>query len=417
MQENEDQVDFLDDIYETAAPTHTHAAFAEFKPWHHPRKHWVRINQLCTLTQKLMKESSFNDGNVLRYLTLPGEDLLDIDSIENAATSGAEELLDLQAVAGVGKQALKVKYLGFNTVGKNRDRAARQNTAESALKDRDTIDSSSKIVNYEIQSIANENSLAYREVSEFGPFNVINLDLCKSVASPPKNSNGHSYFDAISTILELQRQNMAQPFLLLITTRTAHKAIDKEALEKIVAVYKDNFAKSEEFKKELEALIHSEAEALLKKLTSGETVPQEFLNRIFGVGLGKWLLHLVKNGSPEWNVSIESMCCYGIGQESGTMLSIAFKFTRVNVSLEDKFGLSSKKRKAPSDPQKTETMLAIEMLSASKTIVDVDFELESNPESKKKVVGQAGALLERIGYERSKYDSWAMSQTNASAKQ
>ena len=59
-------------------PTLESRARREFKPWHKPRKHFVRLHQWCHETRQLLKKLQYANGSELRYLGLPGEDLLDI---------------------------------------------------------------------------------------------------------------------------------------------------------------------------------------------------------------------------------------------------------------------------------------------------------------------------------------------------
>lgn len=44
-----------------------------FKPWHKPRKHFIRVNQWCALIRQLIEDLSMVEGDTLRYLGMPGE--------------------------------------------------------------------------------------------------------------------------------------------------------------------------------------------------------------------------------------------------------------------------------------------------------------------------------------------------------
>lgn len=116
IKDNDDAEDLLQEIYDEKVPQHSVISKRDFKPWHNPRKHWVRIHQLCSLAQRLFKDIKLPDDTV-RYLTLPGEELLDIQALqaiakaeaenpldiqppEITAKAGTEELLDIQAVQG-----------------------------------------------------------------------------------------------------------------------------------------------------------------------------------------------------------------------------------------------------------------------------------------------------------------------------
>ena len=58
----------------------------EFLPWHRPRKQFVRDRQWCGEIGKLLEDSP-REGGVLRYLGLPGADLLDLRCFRPHASS------------------------------------------------------------------------------------------------------------------------------------------------------------------------------------------------------------------------------------------------------------------------------------------------------------------------------------------
>ena len=71
----------VDDVYSDEVPEHglLHQAKAEFQRWHHPRKQYVRINnQWCAAARQLIGDLHLGQGDPFRYLTLPGNELLDV---------------------------------------------------------------------------------------------------------------------------------------------------------------------------------------------------------------------------------------------------------------------------------------------------------------------------------------------------
>lgn len=397
---NEELDDILGEIYDIP-PDHALVLFKDFKPWHHPRKHWVRVNQLCHLSQSLTRDSHFPDGT-LRFLTLPGEELLDIQSLE-----GCEELLDIQSLEGTLKRgkAQRLKYIGFNLAKQNPQRLAMQNYAEGVLADRETIDPDSSIVDCKVEEIANTNSFAYTTVRDNGPFNVINLDLCNSIANKEPDHDGPTYFDAIARILELQRDQMAQPFIIFIATRSGINEINQRSLQLITKAHRDNITGSVAYKNAFERAVEERAEELLQKVLDGQKICQDVLNKIFGVGIGKWLLHLVKNTQPHLDVTLEHVCCYSVHDEKPNMLTLAFKFKRPDGGMLDKIGLSKilpgTKKILP------EAELAIGMIQKSNEIVNVDTLLMHDTTVREKVITQSATLLAGIGYSEDNYRKWA----------
>lgn len=408
---NHNADDLSGEIYDEP-PKHSVLSRKEFKPWHHPRKHWVRINQLCHFTRKLIKETHFAD-DTLRYLTLPGEELLDIqsvgDTVPDGIEEGYEELLDVQALEGAippKKATLKLQYLGFNTIGKGEARKALQNYSESIVADSSKVDSSkSKIINGRVQDIARENTLSHKALSENGPFNIINLDLCSSIAAP-SGHNQPTYFEAIGKLLEFQRKNMAQPFILFISSRSDIEDADADSVATIMNLVNNNVENYDDFKNRLEELVEQEAKTLIENLFAGNKVKQEDVNRIFGVGLGKWLINLMHK--THWEVSLEDLCCYSVYKQSKktpNMVSLVFKFTKVNQGMSDDTGLAGNFKEG--NPVKTEPELAISMLNQCGEIKDVDQILQNDENLKDKLIEQCGKLLEKIGYSLDEYKDWA----------
>jgi len=101
--EDDDQADDgLDEINQSEA-VHSLGPAKEFAAWHHPRKQFVRIQQWCAEVRKLIPQLGLGHGEPFRYLTLPGN-----------------ELLDVRAIHGVCSALnVKLRYLGFNSVGAN----------------------------------------------------------------------------------------------------------------------------------------------------------------------------------------------------------------------------------------------------------------------------------------------------------
>ncbi len=69
-----------DDLISDVVPNNLqHEQFPqkEFKPWHRPRKQWIRVKQWKQETLRLVDAITLTD-RPLTYLSLPGDDLLDV---------------------------------------------------------------------------------------------------------------------------------------------------------------------------------------------------------------------------------------------------------------------------------------------------------------------------------------------------
>lgn len=90
-----------------------------FEPWHRPRKQWIRRYQWHDSLLEMMRETHFPaDARIMRYLSLPGEDLLDVRVLREACVE-----------AGVD-----MRFTGMVSVGPGSARDTRLNIAESEVR-------------------------------------------------------------------------------------------------------------------------------------------------------------------------------------------------------------------------------------------------------------------------------------------
>ncbi|MCB0143437.1 MAG: hypothetical protein KDE50_26305, partial [Caldilineaceae bacterium] len=174
-----------------------------FQPWHLPRKHYCRLRQWSLHTQKLQKDLKLSNPaqeRPLRYLTLPGD-----------------ELLDIRVLAKVMKTAgITMQFLGFNTAS-DKLRSAESDLSFSEVRQLEGIyEKPSEIIQHRIEKIAEENSIARQKVIEHLPFDVINLDFTGSIVGHPPLSST-SYLQAIRWLMEQQCNKNRRPWLLFLT--------------------------------------------------------------------------------------------------------------------------------------------------------------------------------------------------------
>src|SRR5690606_32359367 len=83
---------------------------SDFKPWHHPVKQVVRNRQWAALTKRLIERRPGGGKNdVLRYFTLPGEDLFDVKVLTESCPD-----------------EMRVQYFGFNSAIAKDSRTAQE---------------------------------------------------------------------------------------------------------------------------------------------------------------------------------------------------------------------------------------------------------------------------------------------------
>ena len=195
-----------------------------FLPWHRPRKQFVRDKQWSQQISRLLHDHPPLD-NVLRYLGLPGVDLLDLRYFNSVVCQ---------------PKAMSLCFLGFNNAARPSTSAGIElNISTDELMKSAGVDPRSSIIIDDFSSLANQNSLASKSARDVGPYDVINLDLCDGFGAKPPERGGSSYYSAVNSLLALQSRSK-RPWLFLLTTRADKPNIDPEVLSKMIDKYLKN---------------------------------------------------------------------------------------------------------------------------------------------------------------------------------
>jgi hypothetical protein len=200
--------DPLQELRADSAPRHLVPAGpgVAFAPWEKPRKQYVRHYQWRVALEKVIQRLPPNQS-VISYLGLIGPRLLDIRDFAPICV-------------GAGK---KLKFLGF----KSRSTVAEDTTLSLGLhelRSRGMVLPSSDVIPDDIESLADSRSVAYSRAEEYGPFDVVNLDLCDSIADGG-GSGRPRHFDVITRLIAVQRGRRS-PWALLLTCRGDKGAVD-----------------------------------------------------------------------------------------------------------------------------------------------------------------------------------------------
>jgi hypothetical protein len=368
-----------------------HGAFEEmktrFERWHHPRKQFVRVRQWCAAVRQLIGELNLGPGEPFSYLTLPGN-----------------ELLDVRALQGVcARERVPLRYLGFNSVGKGTAQQAELNLAHNQVRELDGIHPFSAIVEERLETVANDLSPASRRTREFGPFHAINIDLCDSIAVRDVDDRRGSTLGVVAKLLELQLQTSA-PWLLFVTTMAQPGLISPRAHDGFKGAIAANTAASDDFKAELAQLISTTTDQLDASLDAAWQGQDPDFLRLFCTGLGKWLLSLLGQAAPPRNFSLVSSYYYRVGPGGPDMLSIAFRCDTPAQALRDPHGiLVAQPQAAPF----SEVQLAIAMAQGLRNSADLDCMLRDDPQLAEQLIAQAGRLMSSARFSVPAYEAWA----------
>ena len=383
------------DLIDGIAPTTIeHASPIEkkkFSGWHKPRKQWVRRNQWRNQIESLIPRLKL-DGRPLRYLSLPGEDMLDIRLIADLCKSNG----------------LQLKCLGYDEEARNRTSQTEVNISWNEVSN--NIMETSTLLPDNIAVLGNKHSQAFDYVDKLGPFDVINLDLCGAISCV----ENPAYHEVLKNLCEYQVNNHREPWLLFITTRAEYAQVNLEHMPSYLNNVKENAAGSATFGERLYKVTGFNIQtynntADLRILF--EHFPGENFVRLFAVGFSKWLLKLMPQGSQGWKIEMLDTCQYRVEDNQSAssfpnMLSLAFCFSPVDFSLHDKSGLTS----ANPQPALDEAVLALTILDKTETATDLDVELDKNESLFNTLLTESATLLKSARYEINGYKEWAESR-------
>jgi hypothetical protein len=374
---------FADDIveisaYEAATPTPR-----EFLPWHLPRKQLVRDHQWREQIVRMLDDVPLTDG-ILRYLGLPGADLLDLRHFHSRICEDRN---------------ISLRFLGFNSGAQPTSSAhVELNISLDEVRRLPLIDPMSDVIGDDFALIAKANSLACRKARELGPYDVINLDLCDGFGAQAPGAPQNNYYEAVRTLLSLQARSK-RPWLLLLTTRADSQNIDANMLETLLLKYIDNLTRCIAFRDASREKFAIETEEALRQAaaTSGGLVP------VFMIGLCKWLLALALNHQPPTTVEVRSAFGYRVVKHviDEDLISLALRFTPTFEVVADPLNLAKQPVVTPD-----ECALAARALRGVARRVDADKKLSTDAVLNDSMILATEGLLNLARYDVSKYKSW-----------
>jgi hypothetical protein len=127
------------EAYEAPRPPQT-----EFQPWHRPRKQFVRKEQWAVQLEALL-DARGSKPEVLRYLGLPGIDLLDLRHVHDVVCR---------------PRSIQLAFLGFNSaISSNSDQQTEINISLDEVLRLPNVATQSKIIPDDIRRLSNPLSI------------------------------------------------------------------------------------------------------------------------------------------------------------------------------------------------------------------------------------------------------------------
>jgi hypothetical protein len=378
-----DDEQLADDIvgaatYEASAPPKK-----EFLPWHRPRKQFVRSEQWTFQIEKLLADFT-PEGQPLRYLGLPGTDLLDLRHFHRIVCQPRQ---------------LQLRFLGFNSAASSANSMQVElNISLDEVKKLPFVDPLSDVLPDDIRRIANEDSIAFQRAQTLGPYDVINLDLCDGFGSDTPGALDDTHYNALARLLSLQVRNKS-PWLLLLTTRVGQAHIHAAVVEKLMTKCANNLAECKEFRETIQtALSISDPAAFEEMAKSPAGLLVAFL-----LGISKWLLGMAVGSNPQASMELKSIIGYRVAADSPCedLVSLAFRFDPQSAPITDPMGLINQPI-AVLD----ECPLAAKIVTRVAKRVDADAVLNTNAILHQEMTDAMAALLEIARYSKSDYYEW-----------
>ena len=355
-------------------------------PWHRPRKQLVREEQWLRYSRDLLRNQrgkpglSSPDGSSpdVRYLTLPGIDYLDVQQLAALC-----RCLDCSLTS-----------VGFQSGDEGSPQIARAQVREKSLIDAGHITRQSHTFPRRFEDIIHRESQAFRDLRRQGPFHIVNIDACGSIARP---AAGHAsrLVDALYRVAELQFELKAGRWLLLVTTDARPDSVAETTLARLCDAIFSNAETNEDFRilatpllDPAAADIRAAAELAAKKTGAS------FL-RLFSLGLAKWLLDLAH--SKNWDMKTHHPYCYSTmrGPDiTPSMACLAFEFLPPSPRLADRFEVVHAVP-AP-EPEREDT--SVRAAEQVRRMTNADIKIEEDEPLRLRMTENLRRSLQEAGY-------------------
>lgn len=374
-----------DDMFGTITYEAPSAQKKSFLPWHRPRKQFVRQYQWCKEIEALLEDIQ-PEGNVLKYLGLPGDDLLDLRYFHSKICEPRQ---------------MQLRFLGFNRSADPKSPSQSElNISLDEVRKLSRIDPLSDVIWDDFRLVGNVNEKAWQKAKELGPYDIINLDLCDGFGKHEPGVLDDTYYKAVNRLMSLQARKK-DPWLLFLTTRTRKCDVHAELMQRLLAKYVQNLATCPSFKLASTAALAIEDEATLRNVSK---TPEGHL-AILLVGLCKWLLGLAVAQNPPSKIDVKGVIGYRVyaGAPHDDLISIAFRFEPTFTPVDDPMGIANHPDVALGEcEQATDALNQVEQRSCADQVIADDVELRSQ------LVEAMADLLRLARYDVEAYHEWLL---------
>ena len=359
----------------------------ELQPWHRPRKQFIRENQWLRFAKRLIKREKDTPGLLVpdqgkpevRYLTLPGIDYLDVRLLGDACK-------DLQC---------QLTTTGFLAGGEHNPHIARAKMREQALIESGYISDKSFTQPSPFEDLASQESQAYLDIRRKGPFHIVNVDACGSIARPTAQ-HARRLIDAIYQLVIFQFKYKPGAWLFFLTTDARPDSVAEETVCRLWGTVEENASDDIKFRHKVLSLFGLPGDADISGLHKSVSHPGEKFLRLFSLGFGKWLLHLASERN--YRMKAHSAYCYSTtvqGDETPTMACLAFEFFQ-KPDQADPFGVARSNQK-PVEPTYAGPSEAVRVAKKIGEMDNLDLRMKDD-QLRRAMADATKSLLEEAGY-------------------
>ncbi|HEP0315070.1 TPA: hypothetical protein QIS87_001755 [Enterobacter bugandensis] len=357
---------------------------SDFKPWHKPRKQFIRDVQWLNQFKMLFRERKYKEIDRVNYFGLPGGDLLDINYIYQGL---------------VESNNLKDKLLGFyGFINSDKDYQKAQGEMTKLL-DMEHVYNDSKIDSFSFEDLSKLNSDAWGRLSNFGVYHFVNLDFCHNVITEKTLPSLYYLID-----YQLKRV-IGLPWLLCITTRLNKESTTGKLIEKFNDVISAFMVKNQDVSSKIQECF-ADVYKILESFSGIQSVQEKrIVNEILQICLVLWIIK--ESVQREGEIILKSSFRYSIDvfNPEEDMHSFVFYINRGDFCNGDQFGLvnvDSTKVPKNLDFEK----LACQAITKLNGTLNVDNHLKEDKEKFLFYAEQMMSLLSKCGYDISGYKSF-----------
>lgn len=357
------------------------AARDQFKPWHKPRKQYVR-SVLWRNELEWLLGNKKNTDRSLKYIGLPGEDLLDLRYFYEQFSSSFSTL----------------RFLGFDTALSRESSGISVSLQE--IKSLDKVDSSNSDIRADnFSKLSQENSVATLAARDFGPVDVVNADLCGNFGNDTPDVAADSLYSAFRTIFSIQNRR-ADPWCILLTTRIDRSSIDPVSEARMVEIVIDNLENCEGFSNSYLKFVDNSGAVD----TSGMSSSVYF--NVMSIGYSKWFARFALKIKSAMTISGVAKYKVDPSSDACDMLSVVYRFEPTYSGVNDPSGLAAN---ADQNLGPSECKIVKGFPYAISHASDVDEMFNEDLVLRDEMIATSADLLVQARYDRDAYVTWCKS--------